>query len=88
MATDGTSFVKLGVAAIGLVTLSIVSLMGIAVLQGFEDAGVLTLENISGTMSNANVDNFIAGLAIFGTFSTILAIAIVGKLVIALFRTK
>jgi len=64
-------------AAIATVTLAAVSLTGIAVLTGFKD---------SGSVDNTTADKFISGLAVFGTFMTVITLALVGKIVIGIFK--
>lgn len=74
----GSASIKgLAGAAIGMATLTVVDLMAIAVAQQFEDTGLV---------SNTTADAFISGLAIFGTFSAVIVIALIGKLVIQLFQ--
>lgn len=75
--SESTSLRKLGIFAVALVTLAAVTLMGIAVINGFKDTNLV---------DNTTADNFITGLALFGSFSTVIAIALVGKLVIGLFK--
>lgn len=65
--------------ALALVSLAVITMMGIAVIGGFKDTGLV---------DNSTADNFISGLAIFGTFIGILALAVIGKVVMALFRTE
>lgn len=75
MAENGTKL--MGAYAIGLASLAAVSLTGIAVVQGFKDSNLV---------DNDTADKFIAALAIFGTFSAVLAIALIGKIIIGLFK--
>jgi len=63
-------------AATAVISLAAVSLTGIAVLVGFKKTGLV---------DNTTADNFIAGIAIFGTFMAVIALAIVGKIIISLF---
>lgn len=81
----------LGAYAIGLVSLAAVTLIGAAVVEQYKDSGVIgDCSNSSATAyttgSCDEADTFIAGLAIFGTFSAVLAIAIVGKIIIGFFK--
>ena len=62
---------------IALVALAAITLTGDAVLTGFKDSGQVT---------NATADLFIAGLTLFGTFSSILILAVIGKTIISLFK--
>ena len=74
--SDGT-FSSLKAGSIGLVVLAAISLMGIAVVNGFK--GTLLIDNTT-------ADLFITALAIFGSFSAILALGIMGRAVIGLFK--
>ena len=79
MATDGS--LKLLISAgIATVALAIIVLTGIAVLTGFADAGY------GGGVNNSTSDLFIAGLTIFGTFMAIIVLALVGKVIVGMFR--
>ena len=64
-------------SGIAVVSLAAIVLTGLAVVQGFKD---------SGTIDNSTATKFITGLAIFGTFSTIIILAIIGKVIIGLFK--
>ena len=64
--------------AIGIAVLAIVVVTAITVLEGFKDTGLV---------DNTVVDTFISGLAIFGTFIGVIVLAIVGKIIIGLFKT-
>jgi len=70
---------SMGAYAIGLASLAAISLTGIAVVQGFKDSNLV---------DNTTADNFISAIAIFGTFSAVLAIALIGKIVIGLFKDE
>lgn len=81
----------LGAYAIGLVTLAAVGLIGAAIVEGYKDSGILgDCSNLSAAAYTAGTcdeaDSFISGLAIFGTFSAVLAIAIIGKVIIGMFK--
>lgn len=67
----------MGAYAIGLASLAAVSLTGIAVVEGFKDTNLV---------DNTTADNYVSALAIFGTFSAVLAIALIGKIIIGLFK--
>lgn len=67
----------LSTAAIGMATLTVVDLMAIAVATQFKNTGLV---------DNTTADAFISALAIFGTFSAVIVIALVGKIVIGLFQ--
>lgn len=79
MAEGGSEFKSMSLSAIGLVLLAITSVVGIIVLQGFKNTEI-------GGSQNTTLDLFIAGLAIFGTFSTVIALVLVGKVIIRLIR--
>ena len=64
-------------SAIAVVGLSAVTLTGLAVVSGFKDTGLV---------DNTTADAFITGLAIFGTFMAVIVLALVGKIIIGLFR--
>ena len=64
--------------AIAVVVLAATTLMGLAVVQGYKDSGLV---------DNTTADRFITGMAIFGTFSTIIVLSLVGKIIIGLFRS-
>lgn len=76
MAAEG-SVKTMGVFALGLVSLAVISLIGIAVLTQFK---------VTDLVDNTTADNFIAGLALFGSFSTLIAIVLIGKIVIGMFK--
>ena len=77
MENDTTNLKVMGAYAVAVVTLAIVTLMGIAVVNGFKTTGLV---------DNATADLFIGGLVIFGTFIGVIVIALVGKIVIGLFK--
>jgi len=73
----GNALKDLQASGIAVVSLAAIVLTGLAVVQGFKD---------SNTIDNATATKFITGLAIFGTFSTIIILAIIGKVIIGLFK--
>ena len=73
-------------AGIATTALAIIVLTGIAVLTGFADAGYGGTTNASGAATNVTVDLFIAGLTIFGTFMAVVVLALVGKVIVGMFR--
>jgi hypothetical protein len=78
MGANDTAGIKLmGAYAVGLVTLAAVCVMGIAVLTGFKNTGLV---------DNTTVQYFIVGIGVFGTFAGVIAMALVGKIVIGLFK--
>lgn len=66
--------------AIGLVSLAIASVMGIAVLVGFKTSGTLD------ATGNSTIDLFVTGIAVFGTFASVLALVLIGKIVLGLVK--
>jgi len=68
---------KMMPAAIAVVSLAVITIMGIAVLGGFKATFLI---------SNATADAFTTGLAIFGTFIGVIILAIVGKVIMGLFK--
>ena len=67
----------MGLYAIGLVSLAAITLTGIAVVTGFKNTNLV---------DNKTAAAFVTGLAIFGTFAAVIAIAIIGKIIIGLFK--
>jgi len=65
--------------ALSLVVLGVVVLMGLAVIQGFQNTNLV---------DNATATSFITGLGYFGTFAGIIAIALVGVGIISMFIKK
>lgn len=75
-------------AAVAVLALSAIVLTGIAVVTGFKIA-MWELDPSGGAnVTNASADKFIAGLTIFGTFMSIIVLAIVGKIIVGLFSKK
>jgi len=68
---------KMQGSAAAIVGLSAVVLIGLAVVTGFKESLLV---------DNTTADKFIAGLAIFGTFLAIIVLALVGKIIIGLFK--
>ena len=64
-------------SAIAVVSLAAITLVGLAVISGFKDSGQVT---------NATADLFITGLTVFGTFMAVIVLALVGKIIIGLFK--
>jgi len=73
----GSTFKDMQSSAIAIVGLSAIVLTGIAVVSGFKDTGLI---------SNATADLFITGLTVFATFVGVIVLAIVGKIIIGLFK--
>lgn len=68
---------KLSAGALATVTLAITTLIGVAVLEQMKTSNLVT---------NSTADLFITGLTIFGTFSTLISLVIVGSIVIGLVK--
>ena len=64
-------------SAIAVVGLAAVTLTGLAVVTGFKDTNLV---------DNSTAEAFISGLAIFGTFMAVIVLALVGKIIIGLFK--
>lgn len=62
--------------SIAVVILAVVVVMGIAVLTGFKNTGLV---------DNTTAGLFIAGLGVFGTFIGIVVLAVIGKTIIKMF---
>ena len=77
MAGGSTGLKELGGSVIIIIAVAVASVMGIAVLQGFKDTN---------TVDNTTVDLFIAGIALVGSFIGIIMLAIIGKIVIGMFK--
>jgi len=77
MAGGSTGLKELGGSVLIIIAVAVASVMGIAVLQGFKDTN---------TVDNTTVDLFIAGIALVGSFIGIIMLAIIGKIVIGMFK--
>jgi len=74
----------MAVFAGGLVVLAIVSVIGIVVLDQFKTS---ILMGVNGsTQPNTTIDLFITGLAVFGTFATVIALVLVAKVILSLVK--
>lgn len=71
------SIKKLSASAVAIAAFTIVNLMGIAVVTQFKTTGLV---------DNTTADAFISALAVFGTFASVVVIALIGKVVISLFQ--
>ena len=65
--------------AIAVVGLAVIDIMGIAVVGGFQETDLV---------DNATAELFIAGLAVFGTFIGVIVLALVGKIIMGLFKSE
>jgi hypothetical protein len=75
--TVKNAFMVLGIGAVAVVSLAAVVLTGLAVIGGFKDTGLV---------DNTSAAKFEAGLVIFGTFIGVIVIALVGIVIIMMFR--
>lgn len=71
--------------AVAVLALSAITLTALAVVTGYKQSGALG-EGLTGNATNASADKFIAGLAIFGTFMAIIVLALVGKIIVKIFK--
>lgn len=70
---------NMAVSAVATTALATVTLTGIAVVSGYKNTGLV---------DNDTASSFISGLAIFGTFMTIITLALVGQIIIGLFKVE
>lgn len=73
---------KMGLFALAAVSLAVTTVLGVVLLENFKNTSGIT------ATGNTTIDNFITGLAIFGSFMSIIALALVGKIIMGLFRTS
>lgn len=71
------SFKLMAASGVAIVGLAAITLTGIAVVTGFKNTGLI---------DNTTADNFVVGLALFGTFSELIVLALLGKIIVDLFR--
>ena len=74
----------MGAFAAGLVVLAITSVIGIVVLDEFKNS--LPIKNVTTDQRNDTIELFIAGIAVFGTFATILALILIAKVILGLVK--
>ena len=85
---------KMSLFASGLIVLAIVSVIGIVILAQFKTSLVSTTArdnctsnpSCSGLQINSTIDLFIAGIAVFGTFATILALILIAKIILSMLK--
>ena len=75
----GSGLNRLQVAAIAVGTMAAVTLTSIAVVTGFKNTGLV---------DNTTADAFVTGLTVFGTFIGVIVLALVGKMIVDIFRSK
>ena len=90
---DGLRYMK--TAAIAIMVLAVVSLISMAIIGAFKGLTIATgYSNVTNTtiytelVPNATADKFIAGIAYFGTFVGIIVLAIVGKILVGMFKGR
>ena len=93
--SDESDLKMMSAYALASVALAAVTLVGIAVVPQFKTGSTLFTEpagcggansTLPWCVMEANANAFIAGLAIFGSFMSVISIALVGKIVIGLFK--
>jgi len=71
------AFGVMAAGAVAIVGLLAITLTGIAVANEYKNTGLV---------DNATADAFITGLTIFGSFSSVIVISIVGIVIVNMFR--
>ena len=77
MATDAKGLKVMGVAAAALGGLAIITMVSVAVVQGFGN---------SGQADNDTANLFVTGLTVFATFASLIALSLVGKIIYSLWK--
>jgi len=77
MASTEKNLMILGAYAVGLVSLAAIVMTGIAVVQQYK---------VTGLVDNTTADNFVTGLAIFGSFVGVLVISVIGKVIVGMYK--
>ncbi len=75
-AENSLSVMKVAAIAMGILAATVLTTL--AVISGFKDTGLVT---------NTTADLFITGITIFATFSAVVVLGIMGKVVIGLFSS-
>ena len=73
-------------SAVAILALSAVTLTALAIVTGYKNSGALGAGSSGGNVTNASADKFITGIAIFATFTAVIVLALVGKIIIGLFK--
>lgn len=84
MAEIDKEIAKMGVFALASVSLAVSTVIGIVLLEKMK---TISVGNFNSTAPNTSIDAFVAGLAIFGSFMSIIALALVGKIIMGLFKS-
>ena len=72
---------QLTVMAVAIVSLAVLVIIGILTLEVIKDT------NLMSSTGNSTVDSFITGLTYFATFTGILVIGVIGKILIKMYRS-
>ena len=75
---SGNEFQVLAASGVAILGLSAVTMTTLAVVQGFKDTG---------KVDNTTADNFITAIALFGTFASVIILALVGKVIVGMFKS-
>ena len=70
------------VMAVAIVSLAVLVIIGILTLEVIKDTELMS------ATGNSTVDSFITGLTYFATFTGILVIGVIGKILIKMYRTE
>ena len=65
--------------AIAVMVLAAVDLTALAVVAGFKDTGLV---------DNTTADKFITGIGIFAAFTSVIVLALVGKIIVGIFSKE
>ena len=75
--SESKNLKNMGAAAIATVVLAVSTLLGIA---------IITQMKTNSYIDNTTADNFISGLAVFGTFMGLITLVLVAKIILGLVR--
>lgn len=75
--SGASAFKVMAAGAIAIVALLAVTLTGIAVATQYK---------LTNLVDNTTADNFVTGMAIFGSFSAVIVISIVGKIIVGMYK--
>lgn len=73
----GQGFKEMTASAIAVVGLSASVLVGLAIVDGFADTGLV---------NNTTAQRFVTGLGIYGSFVGVIVLALIGKIILGLFK--
>ena len=88
---ETTSELKVLAVSVTLaISVAVIAIIGIAILEGFKNACTTVGSGNSSVttcvVTNASVDPYITAIQVVGTFMTIIFLAIIGKVLIGMFR--